>query len=65
MNFDHVNSYAQCARRAGVSLATWRRILERGEGPEVVQLSARRCGVRESAFLQWLDSRTRANPEAA
>ena len=65
-NNDCVNSFAECAHRAGVSLATWRRIIERGEGPKIVELSLRRRGVRESHFVEWLDARTRgADPQAA
>jgi hypothetical protein len=64
--YDRVNSFAECAHRAGVSLATWRRILERGDGPKIVQLSRRRRGVRQSHFVEWLDAHTQAdNPQAA
>jgi predicted DNA-binding transcriptional regulator AlpA len=63
---DRILSFSECTHRAGVSLATWRRILERGEGPKIVKVTPRRRGVRESAFVKWLDERTEAgSPEAA
>ena len=35
------------------SLATGRRIVKRGEGPRVLQLSPRRIGIRESDNAAW------------
>ena len=43
----------------GFSLATGRRILRRGEGPPVLQLSPRRIGIKESANATWQASRAR------
>jgi hypothetical protein len=43
----------------GFSLATGRRILARGEGPPVLQLSPRRIGIKESANAAWQASRAR------
>jgi predicted DNA-binding transcriptional regulator AlpA len=57
---DRVISYAEAASRAGLSLATFRRLLDRREGPPVIDLSPRRRGVRESSFETWLNTRTRA-----
>jgi predicted DNA-binding transcriptional regulator AlpA len=41
------------------SLATGRRIMKRGEGPRVLQLSPRRIGIRESDNAAWQASRAR------
>ena len=41
------------------SLATGRRIVKRGEGPRVLQLSSRRIGIRESDNAAWQASRVR------
>jgi predicted DNA-binding transcriptional regulator AlpA len=41
------------------SLATGRRIMKRGEGPRVLQLSTRRIGIRESDNAAWQASRVR------
>jgi predicted DNA-binding transcriptional regulator AlpA len=44
----------------GFSLATGRRLIERGEGPVVVQLSPRRCGVTIRANADWQAQRARS-----
>ena len=41
------------------SLATGWRIMKRGEGPRVLQLSTRRIGIRESGNAAWQASRLR------
>ena len=56
---DRVLSFrAWCAVNA-FSEATGRRIIERGEGPRVLQLSTRRIGIRESDNAAWQASRVR------
>jgi hypothetical protein len=41
------------------SLATGRRIIDRGEGPPVLRLSLRRVGIKESENLKWQQRVTR------
>ena len=41
------------------SEATGRRMIKRGEGPRVLQLSTRRIGIRESDNAAWQASRLR------
>jgi predicted DNA-binding transcriptional regulator AlpA len=56
---DRVLSFrAWCAVNA-FSEATGRRIIERGEGPRVLQLSPRRIGIRESDNAAWQAARAR------
>jgi predicted DNA-binding transcriptional regulator AlpA len=45
---------------AGLSIATTRRLINMGQGPRLVRLSARRVGVRVSDARRWLDQRTGA-----
>jgi hypothetical protein len=57
---DHrVLSFPQWCSLAGISIDTGRRIVQRGLGPPVVQLSARRIGVRLADHVRWLASRAR------
>ena len=56
---DRVLSFRQWCDLNGISKATGRRIIQRGEGPPVLQLSPRRIGVRESDNARWQASRTR------
>jgi predicted DNA-binding transcriptional regulator AlpA len=57
-DLDRINSFSEWCKRAGISEATGRRILAAGEGPTVTWLSARRMGIRERHYLEWLDKRT-------
>jgi predicted DNA-binding transcriptional regulator AlpA len=43
----------------GFSKATGRRLIQRGDGPPVLQLSPRRIGIRESDNAAWQASRAR------
>jgi predicted DNA-binding transcriptional regulator AlpA len=56
---DKVLTFAQWCTLNGFSKATGRRIIKRGEGPPVLQLSPRRIGVRESDNRFWQRARVR------
>jgi predicted DNA-binding transcriptional regulator AlpA len=53
------------AARCGLSLRQLQRLLSVGEGPAVIQLSARRVGIAESDLEAWLTSRRRPVPARA
>jgi predicted site-specific integrase-resolvase len=55
---DRVLTFRQWCDLNGISKATGRRILARGELP-VLQLSTRRIGIRESDNAAWQASRAR------
>jgi predicted DNA-binding transcriptional regulator AlpA len=55
---DRVLMLPQFASSAGISVATVRRLIARGEGPAVTKLSARRLGIRVRHAREWLDSRS-------
>jgi len=54
---DRVYPLAYFADLAGVSLATLRRLIRAGDGPQVTRLSERRVGIRGRHGTTWLDSR--------
>ena len=54
---DHVISFKEAADVCGFSIATLRRLVDRGDGPKMTQLSPRRLGFRESHLTEWLDAR--------
>jgi predicted DNA-binding transcriptional regulator AlpA len=56
---DRVLSFGQWCDLNNFSEPTGRRIIQRGEGPVVLQLSTRRIGVRESDNRAWQESRVR------
>jgi predicted DNA-binding transcriptional regulator AlpA len=56
---DRVYSFRYIADLTGQSLPTLRRLIARGEGPPVTQLSIRRAGIRGKHARAWLDSRVR------
>jgi predicted DNA-binding transcriptional regulator AlpA len=56
---DRVMTLKQAADATGLSVATLRRLIDRGEGPAVTQLSDRRVGFRESHLSKWLNARVR------
>jgi predicted DNA-binding transcriptional regulator AlpA len=56
---DRVLSFRHWCEINNFSKATGRRIINRGEGPRVLQLSTRRIGIRESDNAAWQASRTR------
>jgi predicted DNA-binding transcriptional regulator AlpA len=60
---DRVISLKQAADYADLSVATLRRLIERGDGPPLTLLSPRRQGIRESHLTTWLNSRVRQQNE--
>jgi predicted DNA-binding transcriptional regulator AlpA len=59
LNLDEV------ARRCGTTRRNIERLNAAGEGPRLVQVSARKVGVIEQDFVDWLKSRRRAAPGKA
>jgi hypothetical protein len=59
-SIDRVRSFCEWCEINGLSEATGRRILRSGKGPKVIQLSARRIGIRDSDNRTWQDSLVRA-----
>ena len=55
-----VRSFYEWCELNGFSEATGRRILASGKGPKVLQLSARRIGIRDGDNLAWQNSLVRA-----
>lgn len=49
----------QWAERTGLSVSTARRIINRGDGPPVIDVSTRRRGVRVCDDYDWQQSRIR------
>ena len=56
---DKVLSFAAWCELNNFSKPTGRRLILRGEGPVVLQLSTRRIGIRESDNAAWQASRVR------
>jgi hypothetical protein len=50
---NRICSFQVWCELAGVSPATGRRILASGQGQRVIQLSARRIGIRYADHLRW------------
>jgi predicted DNA-binding transcriptional regulator AlpA len=59
LNPDAVYSLKFIARLSGISLPTLRRQIDKGDGPQVTALSARRVGIRGKHASAWLDNRVR------
>jgi hypothetical protein len=59
---DYILDFEECSDRLDVCLRTFRRAIERGEGPPVVMITERRRGVLQSDFMAWIKSR-RVGPE--
>lgn len=53
---NRVMTVQEWCERAGVSRVTGWRIIKRGGGPKITQVSLRRIGVREDHFAEWLDT---------
>lgn len=62
---DRVKTWKEAADLTGLSVATLRRLVDRGEGPAVTQLSVRRVGFRESHLTKWLNGRLRDQSDEA
>jgi len=50
------------AKRLGVCKRTLERLIELGEGPTTIQLTARRKGILESDFNEWMAARRKPSP---
>jgi predicted DNA-binding transcriptional regulator AlpA len=61
-DLDRVLSVPQWAKLASLSERTAREVIERGDGPKVVQLSPNRIGVRLCDHREWLAARTKSAP---
>lgn len=59
LSLDPVLTFAEWCSVNGFSPATGRRIIKRGDGPRVIQLSLRRFGIRHSDNLAWQEARLR------
>jgi predicted DNA-binding transcriptional regulator AlpA len=57
---NRVRSYPETAEIAGISLATFRRLLKAGKGPRVTALSEKRRGVSDRDREAWLEERAGA-----
>jgi predicted DNA-binding transcriptional regulator AlpA len=60
LNPDRVYSLAFIADLAGISLATLRRLIRAGDGPQLTRISERRVGIRGRHGTAWLDARVAA-----
>jgi predicted DNA-binding transcriptional regulator AlpA len=60
-----VLSYNEAASRAGIVRRTLERLISLGEGPAVVNLSARRRGILDDDLEKWVRSRRRRTPGEA
>jgi hypothetical protein len=58
-------SLGEYALRRGVSMATVKRELKRGEGPKITQLSPKRVGIRLDHFREDCDRRVRQPAKSA
>jgi predicted DNA-binding transcriptional regulator AlpA len=54
--------FPDVARELGLSPTTLRQICRSGEGPPLLQLSARCYGVRRGELDAWIESRKMARP---
>jgi len=61
---DYVRTVPETATILGMSEPALRCMLQRGEGPRVTQLSARRIGIRDSDRNAWLNTRQVSEPAA-
>jgi predicted DNA-binding transcriptional regulator AlpA len=63
-NSVQILSYNQAAARIGVVRRTLERLISRGEGPPVVDLSPRRRGIIASDLDIWIQKRRRPAPDS-
>jgi len=56
-----VTPFKEWCRSKGISYSTGRRLRDRGEGPDITQLSARLTGVTVQADREWTARRKRAD----
>jgi hypothetical protein len=57
-----VLNYTEAAARAGIVRRTLERLISLGEGPAVINLSARRRGILDRDLDAWLLKRRRPAP---
>jgi hypothetical protein len=57
--FDRVMSHKEWCKAAGISDRHGHDLIDRGDGPPIVQLSPGRIGVRVCDYRAWLASRVR------
>ena len=58
-DLDRVLSFPQWAKLANISESTGRDMIQRGDGPKIVQLSPYQIGIRVCDHREWLATRTR------
>jgi predicted DNA-binding transcriptional regulator AlpA len=56
---DRVLTFRQWCAVNGFSVTTGQRLVKAGKGPRILQLSARRLGIRESDNRAWQEARVR------
>jgi hypothetical protein len=56
---DRVMSFLDWCKINSISTATGRRIISSGQGPRVLELSARRIGIRHGDNRRWQNERVR------
>lgn len=59
----HVVPFQAAAREVGLSPTTLRRMCREGSGPTLLQISARRLGVRRGDLDAWVESRKVGSPQ--
>ncbi len=57
-----VLTYKEAAARASIVRRTLERLIETGQGPATIELSARRRGILDSDLEAWLLGRRRPAP---
>ena len=58
-------SYDEAAARSGIVRRTLERLISLGEGPAVIEISARRRGILDDDLTAWLMARRRPAPGTA
>ncbi len=54
---DYVRSFKETAAILGMSERSFRRLVSKGQGPQITRLSKRLVGVRDSHRQEYLDSK--------
>ena len=62
---DRVRSLAETAELLSIGLPSLRVLIAKGKGPRVIQLSARRLGVKDSDREAWVEARARISAQVA
>jgi predicted DNA-binding transcriptional regulator AlpA len=61
-NVDCVRTIRQTSLILGIGEPSLRALISKGLGPEIIRLSARRIGIKDSARESWLSSRNQPQP---